>query len=48
MQIEEGLEAFTYRVFTKVLNWQIKEVEVLLAMVCRDLKNRHIHAQFDL
>ncbi len=47
MQIDEGLEAFTLRLFTKVLGWDVQEVQVLLAMVRKDLKNRRVHAQFD-
>lgn len=48
MQIEDGLEAFTLRIFTKVLGWEASEVQVLLALVRKDLRNPSIHAQFDL
>ena len=48
MQIMEGLEAFTLRLFTKILGWDVQEVQVLLAMVRKDLRNPKIHAQFDL
>jgi hypothetical protein len=48
MQIMEGLEAFSLRLFTKVLGWTMEEVQVLLALVRKDLKNPKIHAQFDL
>ncbi|KAL8638409.1 MAG: hypothetical protein Q9228_004440 [Teloschistes exilis] len=46
--IEEGLEAFTLRLFTQVLGWQQEEVQVLLANVRKDLRDPKIHAQFDL
>lgn len=48
MQIQEGLEAFTLRIFTKVLGWEVSEVQVMLALVKNDLRDPSIHAQFDL
>ncbi|KAL8690263.1 MAG: hypothetical protein Q9224_004447 [Gallowayella concinna] len=48
VQIEDGLEAFTLRLFTQVLGWKSDEVQVLLANVRKDLRNPKIHAQFDL
>ena len=48
MQIEEGLEGFTLRLFTQILGWKKEEVQVLLANVRKDLRNPRIHAQFDL
>ncbi|KAI4235988.1 MAG: hypothetical protein LQ349_002822 [Xanthoria aureola] len=48
VQIEDGLEAFTLRLFTQVLGWKSEEVHVLLANVRKDLRNPKIHAQFDL
>ncbi|KAL8741174.1 MAG: hypothetical protein Q9190_006189, partial [Brigantiaea leucoxantha] len=47
MQIEEGLEGFTLRLFTQILGWKKEEVQVLLANVRKDLRNPRIHAQFD-
>ncbi|KAL8865870.1 MAG: hypothetical protein Q9174_006647 [Haloplaca sp. 1 TL-2023] len=47
IQIEEGLEAFTLRLFTQVLGWRTEEVQVLLANVRKDLRDPKIHAQFD-
>ncbi|EON65751.1 hypothetical protein W97_04990 [Coniosporium apollinis CBS 100218] len=47
MQIQEGLEAFTLRIFTKVLGWEVSEVQVMLALVKNDLRDPSIHAQFD-
>ncbi|KAL9037882.1 MAG: hypothetical protein Q9180_003470, partial [Flavoplaca navasiana] len=48
VQIEDGLEAFTLRLFTQILGWKSEEVQVLLANVRKDLRNPKIHAQFDL
>ena len=48
VQIEDGLEAFTLRLFTTVLGWQLEEVQVLLANVRKDIRDPRIHAQFDL
>ncbi|KAL8671906.1 MAG: hypothetical protein Q9168_003617 [Polycauliona sp. 1 TL-2023] len=47
VQIEDGLEGFTLRLFTQVLGWKSEEVQVLLANVRKDLRNPKIHAQFD-
>ncbi|KAL9639698.1 MAG: hypothetical protein Q9204_000988 [Flavoplaca sp. TL-2023a] len=47
VQIEDGLEAFTLRLFTQILGWKSEEVQVLLANVRKDLRNPKIHAQFD-
>ncbi|GAB1312356.1 Secondary metabolism regulator LAE1 [Madurella fahalii] len=46
-QIENGLEAFTLRLFTGVLKWRPEEVQVLLAKVRKDLRNRDIHCAVD-
>ncbi|KAL8842190.1 MAG: hypothetical protein Q9176_002883 [Flavoplaca citrina] len=48
VQIEDGLEAFTLRLFTQILGWKSEEVQVLLANVRKDLRNPKVHAQFDL
>lgn len=48
MQIEEGLEAFTLRLFTQTLGWRTEEVQVLLADVRKNLRDPKVHAQFDL
>ncbi|KAH0543389.1 hypothetical protein FGG08_002247 [Glutinoglossum americanum] len=44
LQISEGVEAFTLRLFTKVLDWSIEEVQVLLGFVRSELKDSKIHA----
>ncbi|KAL9630712.1 MAG: hypothetical protein Q9164_006282 [Protoblastenia rupestris] len=48
VQIEDGLEAFTLRLFTQMLGWKTEEVQVLLANVRKDIRDPKIHAQFDL
>ena len=48
VQIEDGLEAFTLRLFTSVLGWRLEEVQVLLANVRKDLRDPKIRAQFEL
>jgi hypothetical protein len=48
MQLLEGLEAFSLRLYTGVLGWKWEELQVLLAGVRQDMKNPAIHAQFDL
>ena len=48
VQVEEGLEGFTLRLFTQMLKWDPKEVQVLLANVRKNLRDPKIHAQYDL
>ncbi|KAG8529897.1 uncharacterized protein KY384_005378 [Bacidia gigantensis] len=47
VQIEDGLEGFTLRLYTQTLGWKAEEVQILLANVRKDLRNPKIHAQFD-
>ena len=48
MQIENGLEGLSMRLFTGVLKWEEGEVRALLEEVRRDLRDPGIHAMFDL
>lgn len=48
VQIEDGLEGFTMRLFTQLLGWKAEEVQVLLAKVRKDLRDPKIHSQIDL
>jgi hypothetical protein len=48
MQATEGLEAFTSRLFTKVLGWSIEEVQVLLGFVRKELKSPKLHIYVNL
>lgn len=48
VEIEDGLEAFTVRIFTQFLGWKLEEVQVLLANVRKDLRNPRIHMLFEL
>ncbi|KAK2790791.1 hypothetical protein FQN53_008614 [Emmonsiellopsis sp. PD_33] len=43
MMVSQGVEAFTLRLFIKVLGWSHEEVQVLLAKVRRDLERKGIH-----
>ncbi|KAL1614924.1 hypothetical protein SLS54_009373 [Diplodia seriata] len=47
IQSLEGLEAFSYRIFTDMLRWEVDEVNVFLAKVRNDLKNKNIHAYYN-
>ncbi|RYP02577.1 hypothetical protein DL764_005751 [Monosporascus ibericus] len=47
-QVLQGLEGFSLRLFCDVLGWRQEEVVVLTSKVRKELKSRHIHAQFDL
>ncbi|GKT53746.1 methyltransferase domain-containing protein [Colletotrichum tofieldiae] len=47
IQVLDGLEAFTLRLLTGVLEWTKEEVFVLLAEVRRELKSRTFHAYIE-
>jgi hypothetical protein len=40
----QGIQAVSLMLFTNVLGWTVVEVEVLLAQVRKEAKNRDIHA----
>ena len=44
VNISEGLEGFSMRLFTSFLDWSPDEVRILLARVRKDVENRRIHA----
>jgi hypothetical protein len=44
----QGVEGFTLALLTRVLGWSKAEVEILSAKVKNDLKNRSIHAYFEM
>ncbi|KAK0633849.1 S-adenosyl-L-methionine-dependent methyltransferase [Immersiella caudata] len=44
IQIENGLEAFTLRLFTGVLGWKEQDVKALLTKVRGDLRDKSIHS----
>ena len=46
--LEDGLEAFTLRLLTQVLDWKAEAVQVLLANVRKDFRDPRMHAQIDL
>lgn len=47
-QLMEGLSGLSYRLYIDLLGWSKDEVELLLMEVRKDLRNRKIHAMFDL
>ena len=48
LQIFEGLEAFTYALFTRILGYSRQEVDVVCAKIRKDMKNPKMHAFFYL
>lgn len=40
----DGLEGFTFRLWTSVLGWTVEETESFLTGVRRDVQDRKIHA----
>ncbi|MCJ1270533.1 hypothetical protein MMC22_010430 [Lobaria immixta] len=48
VQLKEGLEGFSLRLFTNILGWAPEELQVLLGEVREDLADRKIHALNDM
>jgi hypothetical protein len=48
MMLSQGAEGFSLRLFINVLGWSYEEVQVLLAKVRRDFKDRSIHAYTEI
>ena len=48
LQIMEGLEAFTYALFTRVLGYTQQEVDVVCAKIRKEMKDPKMHAYFYL
>lgn len=46
VQIEDGVEGFSIRLYTQFLGWKAEEVQVLLAKVRKDLRNPRIHMMY--
>ncbi|KAL4790937.1 S-adenosyl-L-methionine-dependent methyltransferase [Aspergillus venezuelensis] len=46
-QMLDGLEAFSAATFTNILGWSIEEVQILLAQVRKDAKDRSVHMMHD-
>lgn len=42
----EGLEAFTYALFTRVLGYSQQEVDVVCAKIRKEMKDPKMHAYF--
>lgn len=48
VQAVDGLEAYSMRLFTSVLEWEPEEVRVLCAKVRAELKKKGAHRIMDL
>lgn len=48
LNISEGMEGFCLALLTRFLGWSKEEVDVLCAKVRADLRNRSIHAYFNM
>ena len=48
LQVQEGLEAFWYALFTRQLGYSREEVDVLCAKVRAEMKDPKMHAMFHL
>lgn len=48
VNVVEGLEGFCLALLTRGLGWKKEEVDVLVAKVASDLRNRKIHAYFPM
>jgi len=42
------MHAFTMAPFTRVLGWSEAEVEVFIAQVRKDVRDRNVHAYFQM
>lgn len=48
LQIREGLEASFYALFTRVLDYSRREIDVVCAKIRNEMKNPEMHAFFHL
>ena len=48
LQITEGLEAFTYALFSRVLGYSQKEIDVICSKIRKEMKDPRMHAYFYL
>lgn len=48
LNVTDGLEGFSLALFTRCLGWEKAEVDVFCAKVRADLRDRSIHAFFDM
>ena len=47
IQIEGGVEAFTFAPFTRALGWTVEEVQRFLVDVRKDCANKDLHSVYD-
>ncbi len=48
INILDGLEGFCLALLTRGLGWKKEEVDIFVARVSRDLKDKRIHAYFPM
>lgn len=48
LQIMEGLEAFTYALFSRVLGYKQAEIDVVCDRIRKEMKDHRMHAFFYL
>lgn len=46
LQVTEGLEAFTYAIFSRQLGYSQKEIDVICANIRREIQDSKLHAMF--
>ncbi|OCL12117.1 hypothetical protein AOQ84DRAFT_285851, partial [Glonium stellatum] len=47
LQFEEGMEAFSLGLFTRVLGWSVERVQLYLVDVRKDMRNKDMHMLFN-
>jgi hypothetical protein len=48
LQILQGLEAFTLRLFTEQLEWSIEQIQVMLVEIRDELRDQKLQAMLNL
>ncbi|KAF2141605.1 uncharacterized protein K452DRAFT_287555 [Aplosporella prunicola CBS 121167] len=46
MQVLDGMEAFSYRLFMSALGWSIEEVQVFIAKAVQEIKSKNVHSYY--
>ncbi|KAJ5105047.1 hypothetical protein NUU61_002394 [Penicillium alfredii] len=42
--VQQAVEAYGLRLFTQVLGWEVGPAQILMALVKRNLRDKHTHA----
>ena len=48
INMQEGLEGLSIKVFTRALGWSVERVQMFLMDVRKQVKNRHVHSYYNL